>query len=94
MAQRIYTASDQLLVSHLYTLLEKAGISALTQKSAVDVPSGESGPLVWHSELWIMKDCELAIAQLLLEQALASELRDLPHKDLAGTSFSPPAEIA
>jgi hypothetical protein len=76
MAYRIYIASDQLLVSHLYSLLEKAGISAVTQKTPIDMPAGESGPLAWYSELWIMKDRELASAQALLKQALAREARN------------------
>ncbi|WP_237054905.1 hypothetical protein [Microbulbifer sediminum] len=73
MACRIYLASDQLLVNHLYTLLEKSGIRALTQQAAVDVPQEESGPVAWYSELWIMQDGQLANAQELLRQALDSE---------------------
>lgn len=73
MARRIYFASDQLLVSHLYTLLEKAGIRALTQQAAVDDPQEESGPVAWYSELWIMQDGQLANAEELLSRALEGE---------------------
>ncbi|WP_334079071.1 hypothetical protein [Microbulbifer sp. M83] len=73
MACRIYFASDQLLVSHLYTLLEKSGIRALTQQAAVDVPQEESGPVAWYSELWIMQDGQLANAQEVLRKVLDSE---------------------
>lgn len=73
MAHRIYTASDQLLVSHLYTMLEQAGISAVTQKAPVEAPSEYGSPLAWDSELWILRDRELANAQRLLEQILAGE---------------------
>ncbi|SDJ84698.1 hypothetical protein [Microbulbifer yueqingensis] len=79
MARRIYFASDQLLVSHLYTLLEKAGISALTQQAAVDVPQDESAPVAWYSELWIMRDGQLANAQALLQRALEGERSEPPY---------------
>ncbi|WP_346839112.1 hypothetical protein [Microbulbifer sp. SAOS-129_SWC] len=70
MAQRIYIANDQLLVSHLFTLLEQAGIPALMQKSVVDVPQDECGPLAWYSELWILRDQQVLSARRLLIQAL------------------------
>lgn len=73
MAQRIYIASDQLLVSHLYTLLKKAGISALTQKSTLDVSMEDAGAPAWYSELWILQDCQLAEAHQILQQILLEE---------------------
>lgn len=78
MAHRIFVTWDQLLVSNLYTLLEKAGVSVLTQKSVVDVPLEESGPLAWCSELWIMQDRQLDTAARLLERALAEECEMAP----------------
>ncbi|MFC6634871.1 hypothetical protein [Microbulbifer taiwanensis] len=106
MAQRIFIASDQLLVSHLYTLLERAGISVLMQKSVVDVPQEESGPLAWYSELWVMQGCQLDTASRLLDRVLAAEsgresdwlaenvplLTQLANR--VSPSSSPPAEIA
>lgn len=99
MAQRIYIASDQLLVSNLCTLLERAGISALMQKAVVDVPQGESGPVAWYSELWILRDRQLAKAGDLLEQALSgdtpAEITGLrPVAGRLPSSLPPPAEIA
>lgn len=103
MAQRIYIASDQLLVSHLCDLLEEAGIPALTQKAVVDAPQEECTPLAWYSELWIMRDGQLANAWQLLERALAGEAGYSPGREFSGldrraanipSSFPPPAEIA
>lgn len=76
MAQRLYIASDQLMVFHLQNVLEQAGISALMQKAAVDVPQEEGAPLAWYSELWVLQDGQLAAARRLLEQFLASESAD------------------
>ena len=81
MAQRIYIGSDQLLVSYLCNLLEEAGIPALMQKSVVDVPQEECGPLAWYSELWIMQDRQLAGAQLLVAKILSGDGVEVP--DLA-----------
>ncbi|AOS97248.1 hypothetical protein AUP74_01817 [Microbulbifer aggregans] len=78
MAQRLYIASDQLMVFHLQNVLEQAGISALMQKAAVDVPQEEGAPLAWYSELWVLQDGQLAAAHRLLEQFLASEVPDEP----------------
>lgn len=84
MAQRIFIASDQLLVSHLHRLLERAGISALMQKSVVDVPQEESGPLAWYSELWVMQDRQLDTASRLLARVLAAESGEaLPGREQA-----------
>ncbi|GAA5525013.1 hypothetical protein Maes01_01573 [Microbulbifer aestuariivivens] len=76
MAHRLYIASDQLMVFHLYTVLEAAGISVLTQKAAVDVPQAQGAPLVWHSELWLLHEGQLAAARRLLELFLSSEAPD------------------
>ncbi|MCW8124961.1 hypothetical protein [Microbulbifer halophilus] len=101
MAQRIFIASDQLLVSHLCNLLEKAGIPALTQKAVVDAPQEECTPLAWYSELWIMRDGQLASARQLLGRALAGDVSR--GRELSGLeswvaslppAFSPPVEIA
>lgn len=43
------------------------------QKSVVDLPLEESGPLGWHAELWILRDRQLDTAARLLERALANE---------------------
>jgi len=110
MAHRIYIANDQLLVSHLFTLLEQAGIPALMQQSVRDVPQDECGPLAWYSELWVLRDFQLASAQRLLIKALdnieseeapgtVSKLASLRYlTPLASSSSSssspPPAEIA
>ncbi len=106
MAHRIFVASDQLLVSHLYTLLKRAGISVLTQKSVVDVPQEETGPLAWYSELWVLQDHQLESAAQLLERVLTAEsvqapiglLEKMPRLTLVAnrisSSSSPPAEIA
>ncbi|WP_250459831.1 hypothetical protein [Microbulbifer litoralis] len=103
MAQRIYIASDQLLVNHLCNLLEKAGIPALTQKAVMDAPQEECTPLAWYSELWIMRDGQLARAWQLLDRALAGENPRPPGRDFSALgrqaanippSFPPPAEIA
>lgn len=89
MAQRLYIASDQLMVFHLHNVLEKAGISALTQKAAVDVPQEEGAPLAWYSELWVLHDGQLAAARRMLEQFLASESPD-DSPDLPPLSKRPP----
>lgn len=106
MAQRIFITRDQLLVSHLYTLLERAGISVLMQKSVVDVPLEETGPLDWCSELWVMRGHQLDRAARLLERALAEESKTTPLPRTEGVSrlmwlpggispsSSPVAEIA
>ncbi|SHF53840.1 hypothetical protein SAMN04487965_2189 [Microbulbifer donghaiensis] len=106
MAQRIFIASDQLLVCHLFTLLEQAGISVLMQKSVVDVPQEETGPLAWYSELWVLQNHQLSAASQLLEDALVAEairapigqLEKMPGLTLVASrissSSSPPAEIA
>ncbi|SEA33510.1 hypothetical protein [Microbulbifer marinus] len=106
MAQRIFIASDQLLVCHLYTLLERAGISVLMQQSVVDVPQEDSGPVAWYSELWVLQNHQLDIASQLLEGALVAEAIRVPVGRLEkmpglaqvasriSSSSSPPAEIA
>lgn len=107
MAHRIYIANDQLLVSHLFTLLEQAGIPALMQKSVVDAPQDECGPVAWYSELWVLRDGQLASAQRLLTRALDGEcssdtvsvselvaLRQISVPFASSHSSPPPAEIA
>ena len=90
MAQRIYIASDQLLVSHLYTLLEKAGISALTQKTALDVSMEDAGAPAWYSELWILQDCQLQRAHHILQQILLEEtVEEKSPEILAGLVILP-----
>ncbi|WP_295803195.1 hypothetical protein [uncultured Microbulbifer sp.] len=73
MARKIYTTNDQLLGSYLCNLLESAGYSVLTQKTRVESPQTNSTVLDWHSELWLIRDSELAKAQQLLKQALSAE---------------------
>ncbi|WP_160154353.1 DUF2007 domain-containing protein [Microbulbifer sp. ALW1] len=70
MASKIYTTNDQLLGSYLRNLLETAGHSVLTQKIRVEL---SQGGLDWNSELWLIRDSELAKAQQILQQALSSE---------------------
>ena len=70
MASKIYTTNDQLLGSYLRNLLESAGYSVLTQKTRVELAQGG---LDWHSELWLIRDSELANAQQVLQQALSRE---------------------
>lgn len=96
MAQRIFIGRDQLLVCHLYKLLESAGIAALMQKSIVDMPPGdspgeESTPLAWYSELWVLHDDQLQSAARLLQGALAVESRDLPASVIRMASGGGPA---
>ena len=70
MASKIYTTNDQLLGSYLRNLLESAGYSVLTQKTRVELAQGG---LDWNSELWLIRDSELAKAQQVLQQALSRE---------------------
>lgn len=70
MASKIYTTNDQLLGSYLRNLLESAGYSVLTQKTRVELAQGG---LDWNSELWLIRDSELAKAQQILQQALSRE---------------------
>lgn len=85
MASKIFTTNDQLLGSYLRNLLESAGYSVLTQKTRVEIVHGALGAgeqvderggennLNWNSELWLIRDSELANAQQLLQQALSRE---------------------
>ncbi len=70
MASKIYTTNDQLLGSYLRNLLESAGYSVLTQKTRGELAQGG---LDWNSELWLIRDSELAKAQQVLQQALSRE---------------------
>lgn len=72
MASKIYTTRDELLSSYLRNLLESAGYSVLTQHIRTE-SSAESGTinLDWCSELWLIRDSELANAKELLQEALA-----------------------
>mgnify|MGYP002278824304 CR=1 FL=1 len=72
MASKIYTTKDQLLGSYLRNLLESAGYSVLTQHTRAESPLGAAGlSLDWTSELWLIRDSELADARELLQEALA-----------------------
>ncbi|MBY6210515.1 DUF2007 domain-containing protein [Microbulbifer agarilyticus] len=77
MARKIYTTDDQLLGSYLQNLLQSAGYSVLTQKTRVEsaqVGQGfGAGNLNWNSELWLIRDADLASAQQVLQQALSRE---------------------
>lgn len=73
MASKIYTTNDQLLGSYLRNLLESAGYSVLTQYTRVESPQGDGNALDWSSELWLIRDSELAKAQQVLNQALSAE---------------------
>ncbi|MBY6190531.1 DUF2007 domain-containing protein [Microbulbifer agarilyticus] len=77
MARKIYTTDDQLLGSYLQNLLQSAGYSVLTQKTRVEsAPGGQgfgAGNLNWNSELWLIRDADLASAQQVLQQALSRE---------------------
>ncbi|WP_231758064.1 DUF2007 domain-containing protein [Microbulbifer elongatus] len=83
MASKIYTTDDQLLSSYLRNLLQSAGYPVLTQQTRVEpAMGGEEGAgkdhspqeqLDWQSELWLIRDADLASAQQLLQQALSRE---------------------
>ncbi|WP_226662886.1 DUF2007 domain-containing protein [Microbulbifer aggregans] len=73
MARKIYSTNDQLLGSYLRNLLESAGYSVLTQKTRVESQQPDGGSLDWHSELWLIRDADMVMAQQVLQQALASE---------------------
>ncbi|GAB2506908.1 putative signal transducing protein [Microbulbifer agarilyticus] len=77
MARKIYTTDDQLLGSYLQNLLQSAGYSVLTQKTRVESAQGGhgfgAGNLNWSSELWLIRDADLASAQQVLQQALSRE---------------------
>ena len=72
MASKIYTTDDQLLSSYLRNLLQSAGYPVLTQRTRVEPAQGK-GVLDWHSELWLIRDADLASAQQVLQQALSGE---------------------
>ncbi|MEX2961354.1 DUF2007 domain-containing protein [Microbulbifer sp. TYP-18] len=78
MAQRVFIASDQLMVSHLHNLLEKAGISAITQKKSAH---GQGEP-DWCTELWVLDDRQFDTAWRLLQEILREEPRDLTPSEL------------
>ena len=70
MASKIYTTHDQLLGSYLRNLLQSAGYPVLTQQTRVEPAQGI---LDWQSELWLIRDADLASAQQVLQQALSRE---------------------
>ncbi|MFV8783503.1 hypothetical protein ACNKU7_13890 [Microbulbifer sp. SA54] len=73
MARKIYSTSDQLLGSYLRNLLESAGYSVLTQQTRVESLQPDGNPMDWHSELWLIGDSDMAMAQQVVQQALAGE---------------------
>lgn len=67
--KRLYTTADIVLIGHLASLLDEAGIPCFVKNQYLSGGIGELPPTETWPELWVRRDHEYALAKEIVEEA-------------------------